>query len=328
MTTATASRGVTLADAIGDGLDQAMASDPDVVIIGEDVGRLGGVFRITRGLQDRYGSERVIDAPLSEAAIVGAAIGMALNGLRPIVEIQFDGFIFPALNQVCCHLARYATRGKLDGLPVVIRIPVGGRFQAAELHAENPETYFAHTAGLRVVSLSDVRTARALVLAAVASRSACIVLEPKRLYRTERITPDEAEPAVAIDRARTVVAGGDATIITYGPSLPLALSASRRLAAEGHAVGVVDLVSLAPLDEAAILAVARETGRVVVLTEASRPCSIASEVVSLLATDAFDALKASPRIVASPHQPQPPSAFQGEFFPDEDQVVDAVRAVL
>lgn len=321
-------RGITMADAIGQALNDAMAEDPRVLVMGEDVGRLGGVFRITRGLQDRYGTDRVMDTPLSEAAIVGSAIGMALNGLKPVVEIQFDGFIYPAFNQICTHLARYMTRGKLKELPVVIRIPVGGRFQAAELHAENPETYFVHTPGLRVIALSTVHTARHLLLSAVRGSMPCIVLEPKRLYRTERIDPAAADDTVSMDRARVAQTGTDITLITYGPSVQLALAAARRLATEGVSALVLDLISLSPIDEEAVLAAAETTGRVLVLTEANRTCSVASEVLALIVTKGFRYLRTQPRIIASPHVPPPPAAFQDGYFPSEDDVIKEMRALI
>jgi pyruvate dehydrogenase E1 component beta subunit len=321
-------RGITMADAIGQALNDAMAEDPRVLVMGEDIGRLGGVFRITKGLLDKYGPDRVIDTPLSEAAIVGSAIGMALNGLKPVVEIQFDGFIYPAFNQICCHLARYMTRGKLKELPVVIRIPVGGRFQAAELHAENPETYFVHTPGLRVVALSSVHTARHLLLSAVRGSMPCIVLEPKRLYRTERIDPTTADDTVAMDKARIAMDGTDATVITYGPSVQLAMAASRRLATEGISVRVLDLISLSPIDEEAVLDAVQATGRVLVLTEANRICSVASEVLALIVTKGFRYLRTQPRIVASPHVPPPPAAFQDDYFPSEDDVIREMHALL
>jgi 2-oxoisovalerate dehydrogenase E1 component beta subunit len=320
-------RGITLADAITGALDGALGDDPRVLILGEDVGRLGGVFRITRGLQAKYGEARVMDTPASEAALVGTAVGMALAGLRPIVEIQFDGFIFPAMNQICSHLARYMARAKTN-LPVVIRVPVGGRFQAAELHAENPETYFVHTPELRVVAASEVATAGALLRAAIDSDSPCIYLEPKRLYRTERILAADQVAAVDMERARIVLTGQDATIITYGPSVPLARTAATTLRDEGLAIGVVDLVSLAPLDVETILEVTRSTGRIVILTEAIQRCSVASEVTALIATSAFTALRVAPVIVASPNLPPPPAAHHDSFFPSLADVIEGVRRVL
>src|SRR3984893_9496770 len=316
-----------LADTISAALDQAMAEDEKVLIIGEDVGRLGGVFRITHGLQDKYGSTRVIDTPLSEAAIVGSAVGMALNGLKPVVEIQFDGFIYPALNQICCHLARYTARANLKELPVVVRIPVGGRFLAAELHAENPETYFAHTPGLTVLAASEVATAGALLLGAIRAATPCIFLEPKRFYRSERVPVTSLLRELRIDKARTVAEGSDALIITYGPSITLAKQASQRLSGEGRSVGVLDLVSLAPIDTESVLAEVRRTGRVVLLTEAVQRCSIASELAALIATHAFGDLRAAPVIVASPNVPSPPAAQQTEFFPTLEQVIAGVREV-
>ena len=324
---AAAERGITLADAITEALDGALADDSRVLVLGEDVGRLGGVFRITRGLQAKYGETRVMDTPASEAALVGTAIGMALAGLRPVVEIQFDGFIFPAMNQICCHLARYMGRAKTD-LPVVIRVPVGGRFQAAELHAENPETYFVHTPELRVVAASEVATAGALLRAAIDSNGPCIYLEPKRFYRTERILAADQVAVVDMERARIVLTGQDATIITYGPSVSLARTAAMTLRDEELAIGVVDLVSLAPLDVETILEVTRSTGRIVILTEAIQRCSVASEVTALIATSAFTALRVAPVIVASPNLPPPPAAHHDSFFPSLADVIEGVRRVL
>jgi pyruvate/2-oxoglutarate/acetoin dehydrogenase E1 component len=323
-----ADRGMSLADSIASALDQAMAEDGRVLVVGEDVGRLGGVFRITHGLQAKYGPSRVIDTPLSEAAIVGSAIGMALHGLKPVVEIQFDGFIYPALNQICCHLARYSARANLKELPVVVRIPIGGRFLAAELHAENPETYFAHTPGLTVLAASEVETAGALLLGAIRAATPCIFLEPKRFYRSERVPATSLLSEVPIDKARTVAEGSDAVIISYGPSITLAKQASQRLATEGHKVGVLDLVSLAPIDVESVLSAVRTTGRVVLLTEAVQRCSIASELAALIATLGYGDLRAAPVIVASPNVPSPPAARQTEFFPTLEQLIAGVRQVL
>jgi pyruvate dehydrogenase E1 component beta subunit len=318
-----------MADAIRGALDQSLASDRKTIVMGEDVGRLGGVFRITDGLQVTYGPERVIDTPLAEAGLVGTAVGLALNGFRPIVEIQFDGFIFPALNQICTHVARMAIRtGESSVMPITIRVPVGGRFRATELHSESPETYFAYTPDLRVVAASTTDTAGALLRAAVASDQPYVFLEPKRLYRRGRVQPDDEVAAVDLTRARRLREGGDMLLVSYGPMIDFALAAADALAGEGIAASVLDLVTLAPLDTETILECAAESGRVVVAGEGIRRCSIASEVVSLLATDSFGALRTAPRIVSAPNKPYPSAQGEDGYLPSLDDVLQACREVV
>jgi pyruvate dehydrogenase E1 component beta subunit len=322
-------RGFTLADGINRALDEILAADETALIMGEDVGAVGGVFRITRGLHDTYGADRVVDTPLAEAGLVGTAVGLALNGFRPIVEIQFDGFIFPAMNEICCHVARFPARlDHAEGLPLTIRIPVGGRISAAELHSESPETYFAHTPDLRVVAASTPDTAGALLRAVHASDDPCIYLEPKRLYRRTRIPAADEIAHVDPWRARVLRAGDDATIVTYGPCVPDALEAADVLAAEGHEVGVLDLVCLAPIDEETLLEMVSATGRLVVVTEAVERCSIASEVIARVATQAYDKLRAAPRSVAAPNHPPPASTAEDVYFPNATSVVAATREVI
>jgi len=333
MTTGTAKRrrtGFTMADALGRALDQALAEDERTMLIGEDVGRLGGVFRLTAGLQDKYGAERVVDSPLAEAGLVGTAVGLALNGMRPVVEIQFDGFIFPALNQICAHVARLPLRMSDDGVvPMTIRMPVGGRIRASELHSESPETYFAHTPDLQVVACSTPDTARALLLAAIRADEPYVVLEPKRLYRRGRIEPADEVAEVDPTKARLLKPGDDALLISYGPLIDVALAAADEVEREaGASIAVLDLVSLAPLDEATILAEATRTGRVVAAGEGIRRCSITSEVVALLATEAYGALRTAPRAVTAPNRPYPPAHREDEFLPHAHHITAALREVL
>lgn len=321
-----APRGFNLGDAITRGLDQALAEDDRVMLFGEDVGKLGGVFRISRGLQDKYGEDRVFDTPLSEAGIVGMSVGLALNGFRPIVEIQFDGFMFPAMNQICTHVARYPFRvGEPDALPLVIRIPVGGRFGGIELHSENPEAYFCHTPDLRVVAASQIETAQALLVAATRLAEPVIFLEPKRLYRRGRASEEARITDVALDKARMIREGADVLIVTYGPSVPFALDAAEEAEQLGVAVGVLDLVSLAPIDEAAVLAAAAATGRVLVLTESIRRCSVASEVTALISTEVFSELQRPVRVLSSPNAPTPLAIHEDSYFPRATDILTAVK---
>lgn len=322
-------QGLTIADGLRGALDRALEEDPNVLLMGEDVGRLGGVFRITDGLQEKHGAERVVDTPLAEAGLVGTAVGLALNGFRPVVEIQFDGFIFPALNQICTHVARMALRlGDPAVMPLTIRLPVGGRIRASELHSESPETYFAYTPDLRVLALSTPDTAGALMLAAIRSDEPFVVLEPKRLYRRGRATAEELVTDADPGRARVLRDGDDALLISYGPMIDLAMGAAEALAREGSEVRVLDLVSLAPLDVETIRRHAAEVGRVVVAGEGIRRCSIASEVVSLLSTGCFDELRHAPVQVNAPDRPYPPAHQEDEYLPMPEDLVAALKEVL
>ncbi len=317
--------GVNLGDAITKGLDDALAEDPRTVVFGEDVGKLGGVFRITRGLQERYGSDRVFDTPLGEAGIAGVAVGMALNGFRPIIEIQFDGFIYPALNQLFGHVAKFPARISEQGaMPIVVRIPFGGRIRGAEFHSESPEAYFCHTPDLRVVAASNAETARSLLLSAIRSDEPYIFLEPKRLYRRGRISSDMEVNGIDPTQARVVREGDDVLLIAWGPSVALALEAAAKLEAEGTQACVLDLVSLAPLDESAILAAAKRLRRVVIVSEEIQRCSLASEVAARVATGAFSALQSPVRVVAAPNRPIPAASREQAYFPSCDDVVSAV----
>jgi 2-oxoisovalerate dehydrogenase E1 component beta subunit len=321
--------GFTMADALGRALDEALDEDPSTIVMGEDVGRLGGVFRITDGLQEKYGPSRVVDTPLAEAGLVGTAIGLALNGVRPIVEIQFDGFIFPALNQICTHMAKLPARiGRADALPMVIRVPVGGRIRASELHSESPEAYFAHTPDLRVIAASRPETARGLLLAAIRSEEPFIFLEPKRLYRRQRIESSDEILDVNPGRARVVCEGDDALIVTYGPGLDVALGVSNSFAADGIGVAVLDLVSLAPIDEGTLFEHVSRSGRMVVFAEAVQRCSVASEVVALAATRCFRELVCAPKLVTSPNRPYPPADFEDSYLPGANDLTAAVRELL
>src|SRR5580698_3576929 len=244
---------MTMAKALNEGLRRAMEKNPKVLLMGEDIGRLGGVFRITDGLQKDFGEDRVIDTPLAESAIVGTAIGLALRGYRPVCEIQFDGFVYPATDQIISQLAkmRYRSRGKIS-LPVVIRIPFGGGIGAVEHHSESPEAYFAHTAGLRVISCADAADAYAMIQLAIASDDPVIFFEPKRRYwdKGEVDTTAPLDAATPLDAARVVLPGTDVTLLTYGPLVRTCVEAAMASASDSRprSIEVIDLRSLSPLD--------------------------------------------------------------------------------
>jgi len=317
--------GLTLGEALNRALSHIMQADDTVLLMGEDVGRLGGVFRITRGLYDRFGAERVIDTPLSEAGVVGMAIGVALAGMRPIVEIQFDGFVLPALNQIIGHMAKMPSRLNYQTpLPVTVRLPFGGRIRATEFHSESPEALFAHSPELSVVAASRVETAGALLRSVVAAGQPTIFMEPKREYYRTRVDASIVVNEVDHRKCALVRDGTDATIFAYGPCVSLAIEAAVQLQSQGIKCAVVDLVSLAPLDVDGICAFARETGRVVAITEAVERCSIASEVVSLISRTEFHSLVAQPVVLASPNRPPPPPAFEEEYFPSATKICNAI----
>ena len=315
---------VTLGKALNLALHDALASDPRVLIYGEDVGKLGGVFRITDGLQDEFGSKRVFDTPLAESAIAAIAIGLAVKGFRPVAEMQFDAFSYPAFNQITSNLAKYHTRtlGAVS-MPVVIRIPYGGGIGAVEHHSESPETYYVHTAGLKVVSPSNPADAYALLTAAIRDPDPVIFLEPKARYyqRAELELPLPPEP---LDRARVVRPGTDATVIAYGPTVAVALAAAETAAGEGTSLEVLDLRSLAPLDMDTIAASVRKTRRAVVVHEAPVVMGLGAEIAARLMHDLFDVLAAPVERVGSATVPYPPARVEKLFLPDADRVLEAV----
>ena len=319
---------VTLAKALNEGLRRAMADDPKVVVLGEDVGRLGGVFRVTDGLLDEFGEGRVIDAPLAESGIVGTAIGLAVRGYRPVCEIQFDGFVYPAFDQIVSQLAkyRYRTRGRI-GLPLTIRIPYGGGIGAVEHHSESPEAYFAHTAGLRVVTCATPADAYAMVRQAVASDDPVVFFEPKRRY-WDKAQLDEVlatgESPGPLHAARVVRPGRDLTLVAYGPTVRTCLDAAAAAESEGRDLEVVDLRSLAPLDLPTLLDSVRRTGRCVVVHEAGATLGVGAEVAALLQEHAFYSLESPVLRVTGYDVPYPPSRIEGAFLPDLDRVLDAV----
>jgi 2-oxoisovalerate dehydrogenase E1 component beta subunit len=327
MTPPTRPAPLTLSRALNEGLRKALESDPKVLIMGEDVGKLGGVFRVTDGLQKDFGEHRVVDTPLAESGIIGTAIGLALRGYRPICEIQFDGFVFPGFDQIVSQLAkmRYRSRGKL-ALPIVIRIPFGGGIGAVEHHSESPEALFAHIAGLRVVACANAAEAYTMIQQSVASDDPVIFFEPKRRY-WDKTDVDQAAPledALPLGMGRVVMAGDDVTVLTYGPMVRTCLEAAAAAREEGRSVEVINLRSLAPLDMTTITASVAKTGRCVVVHEAPVYGGIGAEIAARITQECFYQLEAPVLRVGGFAVPYPPARLEEHYLPDLDRVLDAV----
>ncbi|MFF3710739.1 alpha-ketoacid dehydrogenase subunit beta [Streptomyces phaeochromogenes] len=316
---------ISMVKALNNGLREALADDPKVLLIGEDIGRLGGVFRVTDGLQKEFGSLRVIDTPLGEAGIVGSAIGLALRGYRPVCEIQFDGFVYPAVNQIISQLAKLRHRsGGVITLPVVIRIPFGGGIGSIEHHSESPEVYFAHTAGLKVVTCSNPQDAYDMIRQAVDDDDPVIFLEPKRHYWTKGEVTDETPTPTPFDRARVLRAGTDATLIAYGPMVPAALEAADAAAEEGRSVEVIDLRSLSPLDLDTVRESVHRTGRALVTHEASLSHGFGAELAARIQQEEFHFLEAPVLRITGYDTPYPPSRLEADWLPGVDRILDAL----
>ncbi|MEI7056713.1 alpha-ketoacid dehydrogenase subunit beta [Nocardioides sp. CCNWLW239] len=313
-----------LAHALNTGLRDSMESDEKVLLIGEDIGELGGVFRVTDGLAKDFGEDRVVTSPLGEAGIVGSAIGLAMAGYRPVCEIQFDGFVFPAMNQITTQLAKYRHRSEgAVTLPVVIRVPVGGGIGAIEHHSESPEAYFAHTPGLRVLCPSSAQDAYDLLGQAIACNDPVIFLEPKRSYWAKGELDTTATP-LPMDQARIVRPGDDLTLVTYGALVPTAVEVAAAAAEEGRSIEVIDLRSLSPIDDATIVASVERTGRLVVAHEASQTAGLGSEVAARVQDQAFYALEAPIIRVTGYDTPYPASRLEHDWLPSLDRILDAV----
>ncbi|GER22559.1 pyruvate dehydrogenase E1 component beta subunit [Zafaria cholistanensis] len=326
--------GITFAKALNEGLRRAMERDPKVVLMGEDIGRLGGVFRITDGLQKDFGEHRVLDTPLAESGIVGTAVGLAYRGYRPVVEIQFDGFVYPAFDQIVAQVAKlhYRTRGRVV-MPLTIRIPFGGGIGSPEHHSEAPEAYFAHTAGLRVVSPSNPQEAFTMIQQAIACPDPVVFFEPKRRYHDTAEVDLDTEPAtdprvLPMGSARVVRPGTDATLVVYGAMVKTALDAAAAAADEGTSIEVIDLRSLAPLDSAALEASVRRTGRLVIAHEAPRTGGLGAEIAATVTERCFDYLEHAPVRVTGFDIPYPPAKSERHHQPDLDRILDGVDRVL
>jgi 2-oxoisovalerate dehydrogenase E1 component beta subunit len=327
MTTTT----LTLAKALNAGLRRALADDPSVVLLGEDIGKLGGVYRVTDGLQAEFGTRRVMDTPLAESGIVGTAVGLAFRGYRPVVEIQFDGFVYVAFDQIVSQVAKMHTRtGGAVKVPLVIRIPVAGGIGAAEHHSESPEAYFVHTAGLRVVAVASPQDAYTVMRQAIACDDPVIFFEPKRRYHVKGAVDLDADLADAppMGAARVVAPGDDVTLVTFGSLVATAVDAAVAASDEGVSVEVIDLRSLSPIDHETVAASVRRTGRLVVVHEGPRQAGVGAEVAATITERCFEYLEAAPVRVTGHDIPYPPPKVEMHQVPDLDRILDGVDRVL
>ena len=320
-----------MVEAINLGLHEAMEADPSVVMLGEDVGVNGGVFRVTQGLLERFGSDRVIDTPVSEAGFTGAAVGMALYGLRPVVEYQFDSYSYPAFEQIAHHVARYRWRcGGAVEMPMVLRVPFGGGVGAPEAHTDSPEMLYAHLPGLKVVCPSTPADARGMIVAAIQEPDPVVFMEPKKLYRAGRaeLAPRDAIALETYAKAKQVRPGEDVSLIAYGAMVPVCLEVAERLGSEQVSAQVIDLRSLYPLDSELIVDSAIRTGRVVIVHEAPRFGGLGAEVAALLQQHALLDLSAPIERVAGLEVPFPYSLNESDYLPGADRVIAAAHRTL
>jgi pyruvate dehydrogenase E1 component beta subunit len=317
-----------LVEAVNDALHVELERDPTVLVLGEDVGQLGGVFRATAGLKNRFGPDRCVDTPLAEAGILGTAVGLCMAGWRPVCEMQYDAFSYPALDQLINHVGRYRwrTRGAMS-FPLVVRMPYGGGVRAPELHDDSPEAYYVHTPGVKVAIPSNPSDAKGLLAAAIRDPDPVVVLEPKLIYRTARGQVPEGEHVVPLGEARVAREGTDVTVVAYGAMVPLAERAADELEGEAS-LEIVDLRTLKPLDEETLLASAAKTGRVVIVQEAPRTCGYAAEIAAVLAEKAIYDLHAPVLRVTGYDVPYPYWQIEDAYMPSVARVADAVRRLL
>jgi pyruvate/2-oxoglutarate/acetoin dehydrogenase E1 component len=316
----------TMVEAVNDALATEMERDPSVMVLGEDVGRAGGVFRATAGLLDRFGADRCVDTPLAEAGILGTAVGLAMAGWRPVCEMQYESFSYPCLDQLICHVGRYRwrTNGAME-FPITIRMPTGGGVRAPELHEDSPETYYVHTPGVKVAIPSTPADAKGLLAAAIRSPDPVVVLEPKVLYRSPREEVPDGEFVVPLGKARIAREGSDVTLIAYGGMVQVALDAADELAASAE---VVDVRTLKPLDEETLLASVAKTGRAVIVQEAPRVAGFGAELAAVLAEKAILDLRGPVLRVTGYDAPFPFWTLEDEYLPTPARVVEAVEKVL
>ena len=317
-----------IAKAINAGIQKAMQNNNKVLVFGEDVAELGGVFRVTEGLLAEFGNKRVFNSPIAESGIIGTAIGLAMRGYRSVAEIQFEGFVYPAFNQIVSQLAKLTNRseGHLS-MPVVVRIPYGGGIGAVEHHSESPEAYFSHTPGLRVISPSNSNDAYWMIQQAIESNDPVIFFEPKRRYWQKGMVNLDTPPSGMHD-AKVIREGTQVTLVSYGPMIPTALQAAEVAAAEGTSIEVIDLRSMSPIDFGTIINSVKKTGRLVVASEASTSFSVSAEIAAKVAELAFYHLEAPVIRVGSFDVPYPPAKLEELFLPDADRILEAVDRSL
>ena len=320
---------LTLVEAINDCLHQELGRDPNVLVMGEDVGMVGGVFRATAGLRETFGEDRCVDTPLAEAGLLGTAVGLCMAGWRPVCEMQYDAFSYPCLDQLINHVGRYRWRsgGNME-FPITIRMPYGGGVRAPELHDDSPEAYYLHTPGVKVAIPATPADAKGLLAAAIRDPDPVVIFEPKAHYRTMRGSVPDGEHMVPLGRARIAREGSDVTVVAYGAMVPLAKRAATELAGEATSIEVLDLRTLKPLDEDALLASAARTGRVVVVQEAPRTCGYAAEIAAILAEKAILDLRGPILRVTGYDVPYPYWKLEDAYMPSVARVADAVRKLL
>ncbi|MBV9059227.1 MAG: alpha-ketoacid dehydrogenase subunit beta [Pseudonocardiales bacterium] len=319
---------ITLAKGLNQGLRAAMEANPRVIVMGEDIGKLGGVFRITDGLQKDFGEQRVLDTPLGESGIIGTAVGLALRGYRPVCEIQFDGFIYPAFDQIVTQLARfhYRSQGKLR-MPVVVRVPHGGGIGAVEHHSESPESYFAHTPGIKVVACANAVDAYWMIQQAIACDDPVIFFEPKRRY-WEKAALDLTSAPPPLFSSQLVRSGTTATVVAYGPMVRTVLDAATIAEQDGQQLEVIDLRTLSPLDLAPVFGSVRRTGRLICVSEAPGEASLIGELAARVSQECFYSLEAPVLRVTGFDTPYPPAKCEEDYLPDVDRILDAVDRAL
>jgi len=322
---------LTIGKALNLGLRKAMEDNDKVVLLGEDIGKLGGVFRITDGLQKDFGEQRVLDTPLAESGIIGTAIGLAVRGFRPVCEIQFEGFIFPGFDQIVSQLAKlhYRTQGEVK-VPVVVRVPFGGGIGAVEHHSESPESLFAHVAGLKVVSCANPVDAYWMIQQAIQSDDPILFFEPKKLYHSGALKApvDTAATPDPLHKSRVIRPGTAATLVGYGPSVKVCLDAATAASSEGTELEVIDLRTLSPLDLAPVFESVRRTGRLIAVSEAPSESSLTSEIVARVQQECFYSLEAPALRVTGFDTPYPPAKLEEHYLPDLDRVLHAVDRAL
>ena len=319
---------LTMAKALNKGLRRALQADPKVLLAGEDIGKLGGVFRITEGLQAEFGENRVVDSPLAESGIIGTAVGLCMRGYRPVVEIQFDGFVFPGFAQIVSQVAKLHMRtGGQNPMPMVIRIPFGGGIGAVEHHSESPEAYFAHTPGLKVVSCSNPNDAYWMIQQAIQSDDPIVFLEPKRRYHGKGAVNFTAKPQ-PMHQASITRYGTDATLLCYGPMVKTCLDAATVAEEEGTSLEVVDLRTISPVDWVTVTSSVRRTKRAIVVHEAPKTLGVGSEIAAKLHEDLFYVMESPVMRVTGYDMPYPPARVEEEYLPSVDRILDAVDQSL